>query len=551
MARVTIPREYFIAACESWARRSCGIRSTCRVLTSVMRCTRAITLLGICSSLVGCAGTIDDDSSDNPDIIGGSPTTGFLEVGMVGVTGPAELCTGYMVSPTIVITAAHCIEGGQAYGFYTGTGTLKTVTDPTEAILDALPNTTKNAVLESAMYPGANLSASPFRDDVAYVRLAAPLTATPEQIAGPPAARTVCQAVGFGWTSLTSPTGLLKKTGTEIVSTVDSVDVDVIEDTGVADRGDSGSPLICNGVTVGTFSWIDNYDSATATRRYARLDGAVGTWIDDLINPPPPPSFSAGDPFDYSLVTPPSQMVATMLTGFGYATSMAPRSVAINAAGLGFVSVLSSGTQADADLAALQACYVIGGSQPCASLASGNVFDLGESALALPASFTFQLATPTTLAEMPYVSGASRSAAITAYDALTGSKAIAISLDGTITAINSTDVVASQAEANRIVLERCEMSAAMTPCTLFAEGATVVFAPNWTPQINYAQRSVATELRARPLRTTRRTFPRISPASAKAIKARSTSRPMATAATRGRPRPHWPNRPRSGSATST
>src|SRR5580704_6378685 len=426
-----------------------------------MRCTKVIASLVLCS-LVGCAGTISDDDSDNPDIVGGTPTTGFPEVGMVGATGPAELCTGYMVSPTIVLTAAHCIEGGQAYGFYTGTGTLETVTDPTEAILDALPNVTKNAVLESAMYPGANLSASPFRDDVAYVRLAAPLTATPEQIAAPPAAHSICQAVGFGWTSLTSPTGLLKKTGKEIVSTVDSYDVDVVEDTGIADRGDSGSPLICNGVTVGTFSWIDNYSSATATRRYARLDGDVGTWIQNLINPPlPPPPFNAGDPFDYSLVTPSSQMVATMLTGVGYAASSAPKSVAVNAAGLGFVSVAPSGTQADADRAALQACFVIGGNQPCTSLASGNVFDISESALAMPASFTFQLATPTTLAEMPYVSDASRTAAITAYDAVTGEKSIAISLDGTITAINSTDAVASQAEADRIVLERCELSAAM------------------------------------------------------------------------------------------
>jgi Trypsin len=458
-----------------------------------MKTYGVIASIAICSSLGACSTELGDDNGDtNPDIIGGSATSGFPEVGMVGVTGPAILCTGFLVSPTIVVTAAHCIEGGEAYGFYTGTGALETVADPTEAVLDALPNTTKHAVLESAMYPGANLSVSPYEYDVAYVRLAAPLTATPEQIAAPAAVDTTCQAVGFGWTSTSSPTGLLKKTGTEIVTTVDGFDSDVSEASAIADRGDSGSPLICNGVTVGTFSWIDNYSSTSALRRYARLDGAVGTWIDNIVNPPPPPTFTAGDPFDYSVVTPQSQMVATMLTGFGYAASASPKSVAINADGLGFVSIQPTGTQADADLIALQACYVIGGGKPCASLASADVFDVGSTTLA--ASFNFTLATPTTLAQMPYVSGSNRTAAITAYDAITGTKAIAISLDGTVTEINNTDVIASQAEADRIVMERCEMTAQLTPCTLFAEGTAVVFAPSWTPQINYAQRTVATEL---------------------------------------------------------
>ncbi len=444
--------------------------------------------------LAGCA---VDEGDATEDIIGGGATTAFPEVGMVGVTGPAELCTGFLVSPTIVLTAAHCIEGGAAYGFYTGPGTSETVTNVTPAVLDALPNVTKHAVLESEIYPFAQLATSPFRFDVAYVRLAAPIAVTPQQLGTTlPASGSVCQAVGYGWTSLTIPTGLLKKTGTETVSTVDAWDIDVERDSAVADRGDSGSPLICNGLTVGVFSWIDNYASATALRRYARIDGAVGAWIESIVNPPPPPGpFKAGDPFDYTRVSPSSQMVATMLTGLGYAASTAPKAVAIDSSGLGFASIKVGGTQADADRAALEACFVIGGGTPCASLASGDTFAVDDSAL--PSSFTFTLATPTALTQMPYVTDAVRTSDVAAYDAVTTFKAIAISLDGTVAAVNSTDVVASQAEANRIVLERCEMTAVMTPCTLFAEGSAIAFAPattNWTPQIDYSRRTVETDL---------------------------------------------------------
>jgi V8-like Glu-specific endopeptidase len=79
------------------------------------------------ASLAGCATDLDD-----PDeaIVGGTTTTAFPEVGIVGVTNGEYLCTGYLVSPTIVITAAHCISGGTSYGFYTGPGTLETVTAP-------------------------------------------------------------------------------------------------------------------------------------------------------------------------------------------------------------------------------------------------------------------------------------------------------------------------------------------------------------------------------------------------------------------------------------
>ncbi len=177
-----------------------------------------------------------------------------------------------------MITAAHCISGGTSYRFYTGPGTLETVTLPTEAIMDSLPNVTKHAVASVGVYPGASLATTPYTHDVAYVELAQPIIGVAPGDDRRGAARQLHLPGGRLWlgepriADRAAQEGRARRARRLID---DAIDVDVIIDTGIADRGDSGGPLICNGATIGTFSWIDNYLSETATRRYARLDGAV------------------------------------------------------------------------------------------------------------------------------------------------------------------------------------------------------------------------------------------------------------------------------------
>jgi hypothetical protein len=244
---------------------------------------------------------------------------------------------------------------------------------------------------------------------------------------------------------------------------------------------------------VGVSSWIDNYTNATSLRRYARVDGAVGVWIDSIVNPPVPGEFQAGDPFDYSLVLQQSQMVATMVSALHYATSTAPRAIAINANGLGYVTVQPGSTATDVERTALQACYVIGGRKPCTLLALDGEFALDGSALA--GSFTATLAKPTTLTAIPFVPDRVRTGALVGYTTHAGPKAVAVGLDGTAAFVpkDTTDVIGSQAEADRLALERCEMSSINAPCTLFARGNTVVLDPlamQWTPAIDYTRTTV-------------------------------------------------------------
>lgn len=220
-----------------------------------------------------------------------------------------------------------------------------------------------------------------------------------------------------------------------------------------------------------------------------------GSSSDGASTPPVPDAFAKGDAFDYAKVKTRSQMVASMLTSFGYATSTLPRAIAVDADGFGYVSVLTGGaTQADAESTALDACFVIGGGKPCGLLASADTFAVDESKLA--ATLTHVLAKPAALTDLPFVAAGVRSAKITAYQALTGVKALAVALDGTVVSVpfaSTSAAVATAAEAMRVALERCEMQATFVPCTLFAAGSTAVYdpaSPTRAPQVRWTDKTV-------------------------------------------------------------
>ena len=225
----------------------------------------------------------------------------------------------------------------------------------------------------------------------------------------------------------------------------------------------------------------------------ASTSGTAGT--PPVVVPPPPsgPTWAKGDAFDYSTIPAiyQSQMVQTQITELNYAAYAGLKAIAITSNGLGFVKLGPAGyTQAEVNKIALDACFTISRGLPCGLLATGNAFESASSAL--PTMFTQSMNNPTLITDVPFVRPADAAAKIATYNAGLTPKAIAVSLDGTIFSIanEATKPLIDISEAERLVMERCEMGSSRIPCTLFASNSTVVFNganANRSIVIDYAQ----------------------------------------------------------------
>lgn len=232
----------------------------------------------------------------------------------------------------------------------------------------------------------------------------------------------------------------------------------------------------------------DNYSSS-----YSNATGGGGGGAGD------PGIFKKGDLFDYSKITNSSPMVQQALTSYNYSIYPGAKAVAIAQSGLGFVYMSTLVfSQSDADQGALEGCFAISGGQPCALIASGSSWNLNANDL--PNAFKFTLSAPTGIDQsMPFIPLSQRQTVAATYLASAAPRALAVSPDGTYSLVANTTAlpVASQTEANRLALERCEMTAGVTPCTLLAQDSTVTFNPlalNRTPAIDYARFTLSTNI---------------------------------------------------------
>jgi hypothetical protein len=230
--------------------------------------------------------------------------------------------------------------------------------------------------------------------------------------------------------------------------------------------------------------------------------GASGTPPPDggiLVPPPGGTSFAKGDAFNYNSLPNKSQMLQTQIDQLGYTAYAGVKAIAVNAQVLAYIARKGSGVQSDANTSALEGCFALGGGSPCALIAVGDKFEI--SSADLPASYTFTMTAPTALtgASIPFVMPNIRNSIASMYGSASSPKALVFSVDGAYNWVTASDTpaVTTLAEARRVALERCELNAAVTPCTVFAENDTVVFNPaaiNRTPAIDYARTAVMTNV---------------------------------------------------------
>ena len=270
------------------------------------------TLKGWSSSLLlgaalvnGCAPLAEDMDIDTQEIVGGTtaatgefPFATHLRIG-------SSVCGGSLVSPTLVLTAAHCVAG-QAPSAITATiGRTRLSNTATGEV---------RGVSEVIVHPNYNASTRDY--DVAFVRLSAPSTRAVVQVASPsgPSERALWQAganvTAIGWGRLSE--------GGSLSDNLMKVDLPVLSDTVAsasavhgtrfhpdtmlaagplaggrdACEGDRGGPLLARGASglrvVGVTSWGVGCARSNKPGVYTRVAAQkIHRWVKSVLHETP------------------------------------------------------------------------------------------------------------------------------------------------------------------------------------------------------------------------------------------------------------------------
>jgi V8-like Glu-specific endopeptidase len=241
--------------------------------------TKKILLPIACTGLLACQPSVPRFASSKASIIGGATDTGDPSVVALYAQDPTmmsgALCTASVISPTVLLTAAHCVdpaETGANAQFFILEGSDINSAQPSNVNVS---NTAFNPMFDTT-HPENGYDVGVVVLDRSLGRTPLPFahTAPTNAMVGQPV-----RLVGYGLNNETQQAGAgVKRQVTTVLDDFDSLLLHIGDDTHETCSGDSGGPAFMQVAGVETIVGVTSFGNQTCT------GGGYDTRIDDYLS---------------------------------------------------------------------------------------------------------------------------------------------------------------------------------------------------------------------------------------------------------------------------